>query len=67
VSDAELKVMRDMQKRLADIEKNYKILITTVNLDPIYKEISKINENLATKLGQHELNEMRNNNSILNI
>ncbi len=67
MSDAELKVMRDMQKRLADIEKNYKILITTVNLDPIYKEISKINENLATKLGQHELNEMRNNNSILNI
>lgn len=37
--------------------------MTTINLDPIYKEISKINENMNTKLGQHELNEMRNNNS----
>ena len=63
LNESEMKILKDHHKKISDLEKNYKILISTVNLDPIYREISKINENLATKLGQHDLSELRNNNS----
>jgi hypothetical protein len=53
--------LKSLQKRVAELEKNFKIISGTINLDQISKEILNINNNLLNKVGQQEFKELRDN------
>jgi hypothetical protein len=64
LTEGDLKLIRDLQKRVTELEKSLKLLQSTINADQIYKELSKINEALLTKVNQQDLNRMEDNYSI---
>lgn len=46
----DLKLIKDFQKRLNDLEKNFKTVFSTINLEGLNKEIKDMNENLSNKI-----------------
>jgi hypothetical protein len=60
-NDADSKLLKDFQKRLSELEKNFKFLSGTINLDQINKEITSINEKLMNKVGQQEFKDLKDN------
>ena len=50
---------KDMQKRITDLEKNFKIFSATINLDIINKEIEKIKEGMEEKSSKEEYKELK--------
>jgi hypothetical protein len=61
--EADSKLIKDLQKRLSELEKFFKILSGTINIDLINKEIIAINEKLENKVGQAEFKELKDNSS----
>ena len=53
--------LKSLNKKVAELEKNFKILSGTINPDQISKELININNNLMNKVGQQEFKEMRDN------
>ena len=49
----------DVQKRIAELEKNYKLFMSSINIDMINKEFIKINEELNKKASKDELKDLR--------
>ena len=44
VSDADVKLLKDFSKKVTDLEKNFKVFISSINIDNIKSELSKIRD-----------------------
>jgi len=53
--------LKSLNRKVAELEKNFKILSGTINPDQISKELININNNLMNKVGQQEFKEIRDN------
>ncbi len=52
-------MIKDLQKRLTDLEKNFKVFVATINIEVINKEISKIKAELEDKSTKQDLIDMK--------
>jgi chromosome segregation ATPase len=59
MSEADMKLLKDLLKRVNDLEKQFKLLTNSINVELIMKEISKFNEILPLKANVSDLNELR--------
>ncbi len=55
VTEGDSKIIRDLQRRIIEIEKIIKVISKPVNLDDIFKEISEIKDSLYYKAEQQDL------------
>jgi len=60
-NDANTKLLKDLHKRVAELEKNFKVFSSTINIEQIFKEIGNLNEALQSKVGHLEFKEMKEN------
>lgn len=59
LSEGDLKLIRDLQKRVTDLEKNLKFLSSTINIEQINKEILKLTELINQKSNQQDLLDLK--------
>ncbi len=60
-NDIQMKLLKELQKRVADLEKNFKVFSSTINIEQIFKEIGNLNEALHNKVEHVEFKEMKEN------
>lgn len=66
VSDADAKLMKDFSKKVTDLEKNFKVFVTSINIDNIKSELSKLKEAVEGKANNSEVVENKDNISKIN-
>jgi chromosome segregation ATPase len=59
LSEADMKLLKDLLKRVTDLEKQFKLLTNSINVDLIMKEIGKFNDILPLKANVSDLSELR--------
>jgi hypothetical protein len=55
--------LKDINRRIIELEKSFKSFIVNINIEHINKEINKINENLNKKANQDDIFELKDLNS----
>lgn len=60
-SEVEMKMVRDCAKKVADLEKHFKILVNNINIDSIKNDIGKLNDSVAQKANANEIFDMKDN------
>jgi hypothetical protein len=60
-SELEVRMVKDCAKKIADLEKNFKILVNNINIESIRGDIAKLNESNALKANSNEVFEMKEN------
>ena len=61
VSDADVKLLKDFSKKVTDLEKNFKVFISSINIDNIKSELSKLKEAVEGKANNCEVVENKDN------
>jgi chromosome segregation ATPase len=59
MTDADMKLLKDLMKRVMELEKQFKLLTNSINVELIMKEITKFNEILPLKANIGDISELR--------
>ena len=54
-----MKAIKDLQRRITELEKNFKLLSGTINIDQMNLELKKINDILLTKANDQDLIDLK--------
>ena len=52
-------IIKELSKRIAELEKGFKVLSSTINIDAFNKEILKIHEELKLKATNSDIFELK--------
>jgi hypothetical protein len=63
MSEEDMQLLKDLVKRVTELEKNLKLLSKSINLDPIMSEIHELKDNLQNKANLNELEYIREKQS----
>jgi hypothetical protein len=59
MTETDLQLIKDLSKRIAELEKGFKVLSSTINIDALNKEIQKIHEELKLKATGSDIYELK--------
>lgn len=59
MSENDIQMLKDLSKRIAELEKGFKVLSSTINIDALNKEILKIHEELKLKATNSDIFEIK--------
>ena len=62
-SESDNKILKDLLKRLADLEKGFKNFSANINIEAILRELDKINVSLAEKASSSDLSDLKSSHS----
>ncbi len=65
ISEAEMKIVKDCTKKVMDLEKNFKVFISSINIDNIRNELAKLNEAISGKTNNSDVLDVKDNMSKL--
>lgn len=56
---------KEANKKLTELDKQLKVMQTTVNIDKINNDIFKLNENLSRKINLEDFSELKSNTNLI--
>jgi hypothetical protein len=59
ISEADMKMMKDMSKKIHELEKTHKLFVTTVNIDYVKSELNKLNDMIDNKVNSGEFHDLK--------
>lgn len=59
ISEADMKMIKEMNKKIHELEKTHKLFVTTVNIDLVKSELSRLNDMLESKPNTGELHDLK--------
>jgi len=61
LNEEDMKIIKDNQKKILEVEKNLKVFMTTANFEHLKDEIKKLNDQIVNKVNYNEFNDLREN------
>jgi hypothetical protein len=64
ISEGDMQLLKDLAKKVSDLEKGFKLISGSINIDAIMKEINGLKELLAKKANIEDVEDLLNKHSI---